>query len=576
MKVLRRTLLPATSSRRATRFWLAASLAAGLAYAVWGVQPAFKHHYAIQSDARQMVVWLERYIDPELFRNDLIADYYQSVAPIGYLAFYKAFALAGVHPILLSKLLPVGLGVLTSLFCFLAAFKLLRVPLTGFIATVLLNQCLWTDDSLMSSTPRAFLYPLFLAFIYCLVSEYLVRTLVALVLEAFFYPPIFFVSLGVIALQLFRWESRRLRLNRNPKTLVLCAWALATLLFLIPYSSQASRFGPRVSKERALELPASLAGKRLTFLRNENAWDFWFLEGQSGMISRPMLPPPLIFAGLLLPLLFYGRRFFPLTEAVDKNVNLLALIPLVGVALFLTAHALMFSLYLPNRYTIHTFPVVLSLAGAIAITIVLDSVLRWAEGITGRARIWRASAVTSFTVAVLGLLIAFPHLLKEFPYDSWIPSRDAELFEFLSEQPKDSMIATLSGQGANIPAFSLRSVLTGDRFSNPYQEDYYVEVNNRFAEMVSAHYTTDIEELEAFINKYQVNFIVIDNRAFRPRYLRQNRVVRRFKPLAGEIRDRLEAGIEPALKSLAHECAVFEDKHFTVVRTDLIPIARRK
>jgi hypothetical protein len=173
-------------------------------------------------------------------------------------------------------------------------------------------------------------------------------------------------------------------------------------------------------------------------------------------------------------------------------------------------------------------------------------------------------------------MVAFPHFLDEFPYNSWIASRDARLFEFLSEQPKDSMIATLSGQGANIPAFSLRSVLSGDRFSNPYQEGYYVELNNRFAEMVSAHYTTDIDELERFIDKYRINFIVFENRAFEPGYLRRNRVVRRFKPLAGEIRNRLEAGSEPALKRLARECAVFEDRHFTVVRTDLIPIAKRK
>jgi hypothetical protein len=43
--------------------------------------PAFGARDAIQDDAVQHVSWMLGYRDPELFRDDLHADYFQSVAP---------------------------------------------------------------------------------------------------------------------------------------------------------------------------------------------------------------------------------------------------------------------------------------------------------------------------------------------------------------------------------------------------------------------------------------------------------------------------------------------------------------
>ncbi|MGK7908840.1 MAG: hypothetical protein AB4040_16650, partial [Synechococcus sp.] len=63
------------------RFWLLVSVLFGLGFSVMGLLEAFQVPYTIQDDARQHVFWMQRFIDPELFPSDPIADYYQSVAP---------------------------------------------------------------------------------------------------------------------------------------------------------------------------------------------------------------------------------------------------------------------------------------------------------------------------------------------------------------------------------------------------------------------------------------------------------------------------------------------------------------
>jgi len=52
----------------------------------------------VQDDARQHVFWMQRFLDPALFPRDLIADYFQSVAPAGYTAIYQMMAGVGINP----------------------------------------------------------------------------------------------------------------------------------------------------------------------------------------------------------------------------------------------------------------------------------------------------------------------------------------------------------------------------------------------------------------------------------------------------------------------------------------------
>jgi len=112
----------------------------------------------------------------------------------------------GINPLLLNKLLPPVLGVLTTGYCFGVCLEMLPLPGAGFTATLLLNQIIWMKDDLVSATPRAFAYPLFLAFFVYLLRRSLLGSAVAIALLGLFYPHYVFVSAGILILRLFPRE----------------------------------------------------------------------------------------------------------------------------------------------------------------------------------------------------------------------------------------------------------------------------------------------------------------------------------------------------------------------------------
>ena len=112
--------LDPTSPRgdRAGRWALALSLAVAIGCALPALFQAFSGPYVVQDDARQHVFWMQRWLHPDRFPNDLMADYFQSVAPWGYQGLYRLGSILGLDPMVFNKLLPIGLGTLTTFLCF--------------------------------------------------------------------------------------------------------------------------------------------------------------------------------------------------------------------------------------------------------------------------------------------------------------------------------------------------------------------------------------------------------------------------------------------------------------------------
>src|SRR6185503_4295920 len=128
---------------RRTILWFCLSLAVSAYYASEGLRQAFRGPFIAPDDARQHIFWMARLGGGGLLPNDLTADYFQAMAPHGYTALYALGAMFRIEPLLLSKLLPLALGLVTTAFCFLLCFQLLRVLSAAFIIAQLLNQSLW-------------------------------------------------------------------------------------------------------------------------------------------------------------------------------------------------------------------------------------------------------------------------------------------------------------------------------------------------------------------------------------------------------------------------------------------------
>jgi hypothetical protein len=123
---------------------------------------AFHNSYLVQDDVRQHIVWMERFTNTALFRNDFIADYYQSTfSPIGYEGIYRLAAHIGIDTLVFAKILPVILGTICSLFLFKLCLNIFPSQISALLTVLIFNENIWLDNNLTSATPRAFLYPIF-------------------------------------------------------------------------------------------------------------------------------------------------------------------------------------------------------------------------------------------------------------------------------------------------------------------------------------------------------------------------------------------------------------------------------
>ena len=204
------------------RFWLIISLFFAALYSCLGLLQAFRGEYIVQDDVRQHVFWMWRFVDPDLLVNDLITDYFESVAPAGYHALNRVMAALGIHPLLFCKILPPILGFILTIYGFLLCLEIMPIPAIAFVSTVIFNQSLWMEGDLGSGTPRAFIFPLLLPFLYyllCWNEKHWKRTAIAcsgiIILEGLFYQPMVLISLAILGWRLLQWDKFAIRFSNQ-------------------------------------------------------------------------------------------------------------------------------------------------------------------------------------------------------------------------------------------------------------------------------------------------------------------------------------------------------------------------
>jgi hypothetical protein len=561
-------VVPATLDFR-TIFWFVISLAFSAYFANQALHQAFASPFVVQDDARQHVFWMERFLDPQLFPNDLIADYFQSVAPTGYSALYNLMTHLGVHPMLLNKLLPMALGFITTAYCFLLCLRILPVPGAAFFSTLILNQSIWMQDDLVSATPRAFLYPLFLAFLYYLVKDARVACLIVIALQGLFYPSTVFITAGVLVLRLVSFEGRRLGFSRARRDYLFCAAGLAVVLcVLLFYAFKLRSVGPVITANEARALPEFLPGGRTSFF-GYDFWRFWVTRKRSGLLPDPLLEDVPLYAGLLLPLVIYYRRAFPLAQKITEAIKVLPRIILTSLLMFVAAHVMLFRLHHPNRYTQHSLRIVFAIAAGTSLAIILDGLFGWARRSSARALVRQAAAVMLAAIIII-LLIRFPRFVESFPDAKYRVGNATALYEFFSHQPKDSMVASLSQEVRNIPTFSKRSILVAREYALAYHTRYYSQMQERASDLIVAHYSPDLVTLQNFIRKYGITFLMVDRKAFSSHYIERDSWMQQYQPAAAEALNKIEHGIVPALSRLMTTCAVFEGEEYVVLSSECI------
>ncbi|MBL1176429.1 hypothetical protein [Pantanalinema sp. GBBB05] len=548
-------------------FWFSLSLTFAAIYGYLSLRQVFGMEYIVQDDVRQHVFWMERFRHPELFPNDLIANYFQSVAPTGYTTLYWLMSALGIDPIVASKVLPPVLGLITTAYCFGVSMQIFPVPFAGFVSALLLNQCMWTKSDLASATPRAFVFPLFLAFAYYLLRSAIVPCLISIALIGLFYPQYIFIAAGVLVLRCFEIKNRRLQLVQDRSTWTFNGAGLAIAFVVVAfYALNHSSFGPTMSVAEAKTLPEFLPGGRAPFFHT-NAWEFWVDGRGSGFL--PSLMPVLVYFGLLLPGLLQFPQALPLRQQVTPKVHVLTQILLTSVFMFLAAHAVLFKLHLPSRYTGNSFRIVLSLAAGIAIVLLLDGLFQVALRTSwGRGK--QQSIAIATTVLLVATLVLYPSFVPKFPNAQYIEGDEPDLYKFFAQQPIDTMIVSLAKEGDNLPTYSQRSILTGEEYAIPYHAGYYRQFRQRTLEAIAAQYSPDLSQIQQFTQKYGVDFWLLDRKAFDLDYVQAHRWIKQYQPAATDAVAHLQQGQAPILKQRLAACTVFQQEKLLVVQADCV------
>lgn len=561
-------------------FWVALSFSFAALYGFLGLRQAFSSEYVVQDDARQHVFWMQRFLDPQLFPNDLITDYFQSVAPAGYTAFYQLFAKLGIEPLLLNKFLPIVLGFITTGYCFGCVMQILPVPFSGFIASLLLNQNLWMKDDLVSATPRAFFYPLFTAFLYYLLRRSLLPAALTIVLLGLFYPQSVFLCAGILILQLLKWKRKaKFRIwypafSDDQGDYLFCGIGLTVaFLIMLPYALEASGFGPVITGAAARQmLEFSPSGRSDFFI--PNPWKFWLYAQRSGFFPLewswlPLFYFPIMFGlGLSLPVLAKSPAQFPLTQQIKSGILLLPQVILASLAMFLAAHAVLFKLHLPSRYSQHSLRIIMAMAAGIALTIILDALLQ--KVIRKPSNAQKSAFFLLLFILIASILVLYPSFVPYFPRTAYKIGRMPALYEFFQQQPKDIVVASLSEEIDRIPTFAQRSIWVGNQYAIPYHLGYYQQFRQRVLDLIRAQYTQDLEEVKNFIQRSSIDFWLLDKQAFNSEYIATNKWIMQYQPAANEAIETLQQERKPVLVNLWQRCAVFEQKNLVVLGSDCI------
>ncbi|MFB6276672.1 MAG: hypothetical protein ABEI32_11095, partial [Halothece sp.] len=551
-------------ARSRSSFWLALTLTITLTYSLLGLQEAFAGNYIVQDDARQHVFWMQRFLDPNLFPDDLIADYFQAVAPWGYRFVYWLPAQLGIDPFLWNKFLPVILNLITAGFCFGIILELISIPFAAFSGSILLAQSLGFTAAVVSGTQKAFIYPLFLAFIYFLLKKRLVATLIVIALQGLFYPQILLISAVTLFIRLFQFKQGKIQFNQQNLRLSI-AGLMVAIIVMLPFALKTNQFGPVITPEQAKQLPEFLPGGRSSFFNPDDAGEFW-LKGRSGLRFASALTPVTNVFGILLPILMLFPRWFPLTKKVSQKITLLLQILLASGIMFAAAHLLLFQLHLPSRYTEHSLRILFSISAAIVIVILIDAAIQFAETIRSHRAVKLFLPLATILFFAIPLLF-YPLLLNGFPSTAYKQGTAPNLYAFLQQQPKDTLVASIAMEVNNIPTFAQRSILVGSEYAIPYHWGYYQQFRQRTLDLITAQYSPKPQVVSDFIEKYQVNFWLLNKAAFQVDYLANNDWLQQYQPATQQAEKQLQEETMPALATVIDNCRRFENEQLVLLST---------
>ncbi|MDE5101184.1 MAG: hypothetical protein O4861_23770, partial [Trichodesmium sp. St16_bin4-tuft] len=451
------------------------------------------------------------------------------------------------------------------------AIQILPIPLAGFLSTLLLNQNLWLKDDLISGTPRAFFYPLFLGFIHYFLKKSSLGITITITLLGLFYPQGVFLSAALLTLDF-------LHLPNQQKLTILTIGLTTAFLILLPYALNTSEYSPIITLTQAKKLPEFFPGGRASFFSNNN-FDFWLTGDRSGLIPPEWLSqsflPPQVWAGLLL-FIFLSFNKKNITQKITNKIILLPELALASTGIFIAAHLLLFRLHHPSRYSQHSLRIIMALAGGIALTLTIELIRKKLHLLNHSSKNQPLQKIKAISISisiyiVLTLILIYPALTNNFPVTNYVVGKAPQLYEYLAQQPPDIRIASLALEANNIPTFAKRSILVSSEYALPYHQGYYNQIKQRAKDLIQAQYSPNLEEVKKIIHKYKIDFWLLDSQALTLEYVRKNHRLQQLNYTAANlVKSQMENGITPTLLNVPEKCRALDIHNLVLLEAKCI------
>lgn len=464
--------------------------------------------YKATDDARQHIFWTYRFQDPGLFPDDLYADFYSSLAPLGYRALY--FLAARVtDPLLFSKLLPFGLLAISVWYLWRLG-RAFEPRWGGLIAGFLILDY---SGAFRGGLPRSFALSLLIPHFYYLTTRQHGTASGVLVLQSLFYPQVFVSGLGLQGVTVLRELtgragqsfSARLREMRRPLGFFAGAVIVSGLLLSVTYLfDKPKAMGPLITSADAMRMEEFQPGGRVPFFSPDPV-EYYLVGNRSGLGWNNRLTTLALILALFAVVL--RRRLVQAPPIIFDNLA-------VSLLLFASSHLLLFRLHLPNRYVRWTLPLSAILLVACQARPFIERLQEIRPGFRSAwATVvrWRTGLACLVVLAMAGAAVKVVFFAP-----SPVPPAVVKLYEFLATLPKPSLIAGNTHLVAGIPLFAKRKILVVDEFALPYFKGYYREVTRRRTALQKALETPSADELARFCREFGVSHLVIDPTAKTP------------------------------------------------------------
>jgi hypothetical protein len=457
--------------------------------------------YRFVDDAQAHIFWTYRFQDPELFPDDIYADYYSSImAPAGFRALYF-LAAQGMDPLLFSKLLPFGLLATIVVYAWRLGGALER-RWGGLIAALLILEY---SGNCRGGLPRSFFLALLVPHVYYLATRQFTAASVVLALQGFIEPIVFCLGFSLQGISLLRDPvsrraeslSSRLRGIRGPVGLFLAATCFVGIVASTHILYKPRFIGPAFSHAEAIHMPDFQPGGREPFF-DPDPVQFYLRSDSSGIGWNARLARLLLAVGLLMVVL--RRRFFLAPPIIFDTVA-------VSLLLFALSHLVFPHLYLPNRYVRYTLPLAAILLIAFYGRAAAERVQQW---LPERLRPLENRAWWGASLAGLLLLVVFTGALRTILFNSARSNPAAVgLYEFLTTLPKASVIGGTVSELDAVPLLAQRKIFWHPEFHAPFFKGYYQEVQRRRAALLGLE-GRHFFEIDQFCRNFGVTHFVFD------------------------------------------------------------------